>query len=390
MNGISFGFAQSVTGGGNAVPKPVNNAEELRKALAQLKPDGPTVIEIVAGKDKNAYDFGSGAGGTKQTIEVKARNLTLRPSGAPVLKNVRLSLDCNVSDNILISDLVFRSEGAADGARDAIDIVASKQGEANKVSRVRITHCSFNGYYDIAVDFNTDSEGPKVLATIDHCFFYDDVPGELGPGKAPFKNRGSINISAKDAPLGNAFVTVANNVYIDVWRRQPRVARECFAHIYNNLLYRWGFTNKPREEGEWRGMEVGGGKERVMNTVDGTALIQANRFIPWVERLGDDRELLIHKQAHVDLAGATPLPNRFDNEKGKEVSSPITVPSDLSVTLQLDRFYKDVDENFVVPAVTAKDKVAWGNVLREAGPTGVAIGKGDAREALQKFLEKAP
>ncbi len=395
MNGNAFGFAQGVTGGGEVPPKRVFNAADLRAALTGLKPNGPTVIEIVAGTDPNAFDFGSGSSGPKQSIRIEAKNVTLKPSGAAVLKNFRLVLDCTTADNILITDLAFRSDGAKDGARDAIDIVVERSSgkpAPNKRSRVWITHCSFSGYDDIAIDFDTDSKGPQVLTTIDHCLFYDDKPGLPGAKNTPFIDRGSINLGAHVAPLGNAYVTVANNVYIDVWRRLPRVARQGFGHIYNNLLYRWGYTEQPSDEGSWRGMEVGGGENAPTDgAVDGTVLIQANRFIPWAPKANDDRMLKIHPHTQVDLAGKDPLPNRFDDASGKPMAtSPVTVPRDRAVTLRLDKFYTNANDKLVAPTVTAADRVSWSGVLRDAGPRGVAINPGDPRFDLQKFLSAAP
>ena len=43
---------------------------------------------------------------------------------------------------------------------------------------------------------------------------------------------------------GNSAVTIAFNVFEDVWRRSPRIAQTGnFGHVFNNLLYHWGFGN---------------------------------------------------------------------------------------------------------------------------------------------------
>src|ERR1041385_7313136 len=104
MNEEAFGFAQGVTGGGAAAPTRVKNAAELRSALEALTVNSPPAVIEVVGVPPNdtAFDFGAGQGSAAQAINVSARNLTLRPFGGVVLKNVKLVIDCDVSDNILI------------------------------------------------------------------------------------------------------------------------------------------------------------------------------------------------------------------------------------------------------------------------------------------------
>src|ERR1051326_8077335 len=100
MNDGAFGFGQGVTGGSAAAaPTRVKNAAELRTALEALTPDSPpTIIELVGvPPNENAFDFGSGIG-KRQAVKLRARGLTLRPFGGVVLKNFRLAVDCDRSE----------------------------------------------------------------------------------------------------------------------------------------------------------------------------------------------------------------------------------------------------------------------------------------------------
>jgi hypothetical protein len=227
---------------------------------------------------------------------------------------------------------------------------------------VRITHCAFQGYFDIAID--SHSYRSKLLATIDHCLFFDSQPGEPKAPLTkkenffPFANRGAINISSyidertKQRKQGNSFVTVAFNVFVDVWRRCPRVGFPGnFGHVYNNLVYRWGVGNKdiPAINGAdtWNGMEVGN---------EGAALIQANRFIPWADKLG--RAIQTDDPTHV--IGTAPFPNEFDNSA--EALSGGTVATATEVT----KLYTDL--KLTEPTVQATGVVDWSDIGKQAGP----------------------
>ena len=397
MQDEAFGFAQGVTGGGSANPIRVKNAAELRGALEALTVDSPpAVIELVGvPPNENAFDFGSGTG-KQQAITIRARGLTLRPFGGVVLKNGKFVIDCDVSDNILITGLSFHSEGAADGARDAIDL-DSGGGAANPppASRVRITHCSFDGYFDIAVCSKTAPTSPRLLVTVDHCLFFDARPGLRGPEDADFFNRGAINFATeKDAGVkqGNAYVTVAYNAFIDVWRRSPRIARANRGHIFNNLLYRWGITDPKSPDpnnGTWRGMEVGGGVN-ANPTDDGTVLIQANRFIPWSEKTQVEPEIKIHPNSHVDVRGVPPRLNAFDTFEAKPVADgqPVpSVPEDRQIRIDTEAFYGDV--GLQAPQVVAMARVGWLALVQEAGPSSLFPSAGDPRRELVNLLQRA-
>ncbi|HET7436464.1 MAG TPA: hypothetical protein VFN10_17265, partial [Thermoanaerobaculia bacterium] len=148
-----------------------------------------------------------------------------------------------------------------------------------------------------------------------------------------FANRGAINITITEHGAGgNASFTVADNVFIDVWRRSPRVAEGNQAHIYNNLLFRVGKGNTEDNfangSNEWVGMETDNGAQ---------AAIQANRYIPWKEKLAVNKQISIGPDTDVDLGAeftdpndptkSTPdLTNEFDGANGT-VPSPPTVLS---------------------------------------------------------------
>jgi len=400
----AFGFAQGVTGGPAKPTRQVKNAAELRTALEALTADGPpATIDVVRNpSNENAFDFGSGKGAT-QTVAITARNLTISSSNGAVLKNVRLSIGVDVSDNILITGLSFHSAGAADGARDSIDLDSVGGKKARDVCRVRISHCAFDGYYDINICSKTAPNGPRLLVTIDHCLFFDAKPGLLGPKDkddepAGYKDRGAINFATdkdKKIKTGNAFITVANNVFIDVWRRLPRVARSNRGHVFNNLLYRWGYTDpkspdRTKPNGTWRGMEVGGG-ENANPEDDGVVLIQANRFIPWADKTDIEPEIKIHPNTTADLEGAPPLPNQFDTPQAKPVTKGKVPegPKKQQGTIDVTTFYDKLDLDLKAPAVVKAADVAWAGLVRAAGPPNFATAGGDPRAELLALLQKA-
>ncbi|MBV8516549.1 MAG: hypothetical protein JO197_04010 [Acidobacteria bacterium] len=266
MTTAAFGFGIGATGG-SGTPVTVKNRDELANAL-RSKLDGK-IIELAAG----TYDF----------TDLKKQDRTFTISGDPttirgragasvVVKNFQFIVNLDVRNRILIENIAFRSNGTKSGTRDGMDLVATVPGDNDRASRevssMRITQCSFDGYLDISIDSHNIAGRPALLVTVDHCLFFDSHPGQYGFGDTSFKDRGAVNIDVarktKKAARkpGNSKYTVANNVFLDVWRRSPRVAEKNFAHVYNNLLYRWGFTapDSPDPKNKtWRGMEVGGG-----------------------------------------------------------------------------------------------------------------------------------
>ena len=415
----SFGFGQNVTGGTAAEPIVVHDRAELVAELA--KPLDGKVIEIGA-RDGGNYDFRNAGAG--QQLVIAARNFTIRAQQNvnSVLQNVQLRVDLDRSDNILFENLTFRSDGAKDNARDAIVLVATRPAEgvtASGTASVRITRCSFDGHYDIAIDSQGVAGRPELLATIDRCLFFDSRPGRRGEGQAKFFNRGAINITVADAeddgdenadddgsssnkaqgneaprPLGNSRVTVAYNVFIDVWRRSPRVAEGNVAHVFNNLLYRWGFTESPSDDPTWRGMEVGGGVSGPRGN-NGRALIQANRFIPWDEKLDPTIAIKVHRGTSVDFGvtrsdpdqPATPddaRPNRFDTPQGGVPKTPQRPDAKGNLALiNIISLYGTL----TAPNVLRTGDVQWEtDILANAGPAG---GDATAKTRLQQVLQNA-
>lgn len=318
-----FGFGQGVTGGGDAAATPIAGKDMLMAKLSELtNSTTATVLELAPAN----YDFG----GAQLTI--RAKNLTIRAVPNVTLNNVNFTVDLDFSDNILLSALLFDSNGG-DGARDAIDIAATRPAGSTPspaTAKMRITGCAFTGYQDIAIDVATVKGRPRLLATIDHCLFYDAFPGLLSAADTSYQNRGAINVaSVRDGnthSLGDGFVTVALNVFIDVWRRSPRIAQGNVGHVYNNLLYRWGYTaaqstDRTNPNDTWRGMEIGGGDVNASKN-NGEALIQSNRFIPWAAKTELDMAVALNKNTVVDLGAldiadpVTARPNEFDDAEG--------------------------------------------------------------------------
>jgi hypothetical protein len=353
----AFGFGKDVEGGGQTPTMSVVSDEGLVKALKDLgDSDGPTVIGLKPG----SYSF------TKKEISIRARRLTLRPepgSSVPIiLQNASLKLDLERADDILIQDLFFYSDGEIGHPKDGI-LLDGDQGSRDSRSRVRITHCYFDGYRDMAIE--SRSHQSRLLATIDHCLFYD-----RNPGKGDFFNRGALNIASaidesgdtpppgqeKPRKEGNSFVTVAFNVFVDIWRRSPRVGFPGnFGHVFNNLVYRWGFNNETNDT--WRGMPVGNG---------GEALIEANRFIPWKEKL--ERAIQADDPERVDI-GSGELLNEFDKAEGTQDRA--VVPTGTFASFNAKKIYKlqGIANPDVSPTNTAN---LWQDIVRAAGPRGFA------------------
>ena len=378
-NDAAVGFGQGVTGGAAAAAiTAITSVAKLKKKLKDLGTGNTaTVLELQG--DGTAWDFGG------KVLDIGAQNLTIRGSStAFVLNNVTFAVDLDHASNILIQDLIFRGTGDKDDPRDGITVEASNtprnRGSVAAQSFLRITHCTFDGYYDIAVDTKSVFGKPRLYATIDGCLFFDSNPGLDGPGKSTFINRGALNLSALNNRNANSSFTVTRNVFVDVWRRSPRVAGGNFAHVFNNLLFRWGFTgpaSKPNAlhalNNTWRGMEVGGGDRDPDNS---QALIQANRFIPWVDKQQLDMAINIHPTTTVDLSSTTEDANEFDGPDGKLPPAPVdatgaalarpqpSVPTGATgTTLVAAALYLDLTP----PPVTTAATVDWTSLVTSAG-----------------------
>ena len=309
-----FGFGQDVTGGGSSQETVISNKDQLRNALRNLGP-GTSLANVVLTLNDADYDF---KGETEREFRISAKNLTIRSGfGQRVtLKNLGLVLDLVRIDNILIKGLAFHSDGDAE-PNDAILFDAEGQTEVdagNLRSDVRITRCTFDGYKDQAIEIRTRFSA--LLATIDNCYFFDS-----NPGQGDFVNRGAINVASVIREDGrrttaNSFVTVAYNYFENVWRRSPRAASDgTRVHAFNNLLYRWGFQKDGfTETPSWNGMPT----ELNFHKANGdavTAVIQANRFIPWAAK--QNKAIDPDAGTQVDIGKSTSLANRFDMPNGK-------------------------------------------------------------------------
>jgi pectate lyase len=335
-----------------------------------------TVLTLAA----NVYDF---TNESVQKYTIRAKNVTIQSAANArvVLQNFGLLLELDSIDNILIQDLLFRSNGNRDSTRDAIELTANKPtGSTTNVQRtdvqahVRITHCSFDGYFDICVDSRSYAGAPQLRATIDQCLFFDANPGEpstplAGETILPFTNRGAINFGSLEDPnnrggaqlVGNALVTVAYNVFVNIWRRCPRIATANFGHVYNNFLYQWGFGSRPpgtldKGTNTWRGMEIGGGDGVLGGGTNGTALIQANRFIPWQKKKAVADAIEMNPNTMVDLG---PALNEFDKPDGTVSSTPFPAGITLTDTHGIDR-----------TTVTIPDAAGWKAIINQSGPRG--------------------
>jgi pectate lyase len=363
-NDAAFGFGQNVTGGGTAVEPPITSRQELIDKLTNLgSSTTPTVLTLAAGD----YEFKHE---TQKTFTIGAKNLTLcAATGQRVqLKNFGLSLDLACVDNVLIENLAFHSDGDALPAECILfDGTNSSAGVTN---RVRITHCTFDGYKDIAIEMR--SYRSLVLATIDHCHFVDRHPGE----RLPFIDRGAINVASvidekttKRTP-GNSAVTIAFNLFEDVWRRSPRIAQTGnFGHVFNNLLYRWGFGNKEDAITSWNGVSIGNETYLTGETV---AAVHANRFIPWADKATGPaaRGAFEHDSNTRVNIGGQPFPNRFDKPDGRaDGNSPLAPAPDrrngFPAAVKVRERYQS--QGITPPMVTPADQVPWQTLIDRAG-----------------------
>jgi pectate lyase len=356
-----FGFGQNVTGGGTAQETMITSRDQLVAALNALSSStnvGPTVLTLAAAD----YEFDHQP---TREFHIGAQNLTIRGAAdqRAELRNLGLVLDLASIDNVLIQDLAFHSSGNI-GPKDGIvfDGTNSSTGFTN---HVRISHCCFDGYKDIAIEVR--SHLSLVLATIDHCYFADRHPGE----KPPFVDRGAINVASVidngTRLSGNSAVTIAFNVFEDVWRRSPRVAETGnFAHVFNNLLFRWGFGNKekPKPFDSWNGMEVGNAA---------VAAIHANRFIPWLDKADgqDASKALDHHDPDTQVnIGSQARPNRFDTSAGRQDNkSPLAPVPDrqngFPTIVNVRSRYQS--QSLTSPTVTPVAEVVWATVIAQAG-----------------------
>lgn len=391
MNGSDapFGFGQNVAIS-TTTPVTVTSKDQLRSTLATANTSttGTGTVILVDGNANADFDFK----GEDLAISGQKIAIRLKPGSKAVLRNVLFSIKLDTADDILLEDLVFRSNGGGKPT-DAIRILATAPAPAPvppatgpPPCKVRITHCSFDGYSDITIDTKTLTGRPRLLATIDHCLFFDARPGQEGRNNTTFVDRGAINVASLQPDRGNGAVTIAFNVYIDVWRRLPRVGGGNFVHVFNNLLYRWGYTKKDSNNETWRGMEIGGGD---LTTDNGKALIEANRFIPWKKKVDITREIAFNEGTEVDLS-ATTNPNEFDTPEGTPVAAGVTIPTvplDQVATFTRAGVYEDV--GLADPGAPAQaTAVDWKMLVQQAGSR-VLVADSRVKRGLKGVLKRA-
>ncbi|HKO58168.1 MAG TPA: hypothetical protein VJ276_20035 [Thermoanaerobaculia bacterium] len=402
VNDGFFGFGAQATGApqGTIITEP-KTVDQLRQVFLSLSVSGtpprPFFVSIAEGD----YDFG----GSEFIIRTRRLTFQANPNSRVVLKNLTLRIDLASIDRVLIRGLVFRSDRRT--SSDAIrlrpaDDATPTPGTTAKAN-VRIANCSFDGYKDMAICCRSASTFPQLLATIDHCFFFDSDPGQpntlpqnaADDVKLPFVDRGAINFGSLETPLqpgedptttnraqqpNNARVTIAENAFFEVWRRTPRIANGNFGHIFNNVVYRWGFGNndQPPKHGAntWRGIEIGGGEGVTGGGDNGSALIEANRFIPWKEKKELTDTITLNANTVVDI-GVTaskdqpPLmnqPNRFDDPDGnaRTVVFPPPTQGFSGFSFIGDTRYTDVGRQ--KPPVTPAGTADWIAIVQGAGP----------------------
>lgn len=203
------------------------------------------------------------------------------------------------------------------------------------------------------------------------------------PGNVRLNNLGLIldlNVASVILPGGvrttaNSYVTVAYNYFENVWRRSPRAAADgTHVHVFNNLLYRWGYqkdgvTSMP----SWNGVAVeldphqADQPEKVV-----MAVIQANRYIPG--RTSRTRRSITMRARRWDIAKSTTLANRFDKPSGESGNS-ILEPDGTFQTINVDAWYTGLTGpdgtslGYVAPPVKPTGEVDWIALARSAGPT---------------------
>jgi pectate lyase len=368
----AVGFGKNVTGGGTAAATAVTSADMLKQKLKTLgRSVTPTVLELQG--NGTVWNFGG------KELKIAASNLTIRASAtAFVLQNVKFIIDLDHATNILLQDLIFRGTESKRDARDGVTIIATNleknENGVDAESEMRITHCAFDGYYDISLDTKSVLGRAGLFATIDSCLFFDSRPGLNGPNNSTFVNRGALNLSALNKKNADSRFTVTRNVFVNVWRRCPRIAGGNFGHIFNNLLFQWGFTSPGSPDSTdptWLGMATGGGKDRAN---DGSmALIQANRFIPWVQKQGLNDAVQINATTTVDLSSGTDLANEFDLPAGTIPPLPAGATTPVQPTAQRGGSVATITPSTfytgtrTAPTVSAAGTFPWRTLVGAAG-----------------------
>lgn len=289
----AIGFASKATGGTGGKLIKVDSGKTsgsgtLKDAIDKANVStGSTIIQIASGVVIEPIK-----------LSVVASNLTIRGvDDTHVLGNVGLEFDFSRGNNIILSNLCFRSDEACEEdakQRDCIKILA----EAMKTTRqaIWIDRCRFEAYYDMCITSNSATapgRGP-LLITVSNCHFVDADPTNQNA-----RNHGAIGIhGVGDLKSGNTLATICNNHFRNVRRRSPRCSNGCFTHAFNNVLELWGAGASTDQV---NGMDSGNG---------GRLVAEAN----WFQAGAVTKEAI-----HVDgsgaalTVGAPPLQNVYKN-----------------------------------------------------------------------------
>jgi hypothetical protein len=396
-------------------------ADEIAALVAQLQTLGtagvasPRIQINIPGK---TYNF---TNATAQVFPIRKQGVTIRAVDGEnaILKNLQLQIDTDSANDIVIQDIAFRSDGGftGDNPIGPRDCIAFLSGGGTRPSpdprsriTVQITQCSFDGYFDIAIDSNVSVAAPLLYATVDRCLFFDDEPGkpqgtieQQGKDVRKFVNRGAINISSKaHTGVGNSLFVISNCVFIDIWRRIPRVAEGNKAIIYNNLMFRWGVGNNGNNSSngtnEWTG---------VVTDNNGEAIVLKNRFIPWrkKEELADT--IGIGPNTIVDVGnprtasskpGRTPitaradLTNEFDGPNGVPLSPQPSIGGRRVQVIDLAALYSGPALTGLTQPNPTTTSPNWMTILNGAGPPNFDRSAITAtlRTVLQNVLDQRP
>lgn len=252
----AIGFGQRVTGSGilvtnvgNSGPGTLADAIETvnRKSDADRDATFEIVIDLPEGKviEANSTD-----------LMITARNLTIRAERGAIKSNF-LVFDCKRSDNVILRNLRFKSEGSKVNNSTTNDNIHFDATKGRGPKGFWIDHCEFEAYFDVSITSNsTDLAGePPLLITISNCRFFDRNPND-----PVHKNHGGIGIADSRKEFGrsvrtNTYATVCNNVFDHVRRRSPRSSGLTVVHAFNNVLLDWGTNDATAEQ--QNGMEVG-------------------------------------------------------------------------------------------------------------------------------------
>lgn len=274
----AIGFGQKVTGGGDTPARIIvtrvgstGTGITLAKAIDMANKASKRSAGYPAQEILIAPLDGTEVPPHTADLTVTARNLTIRAANGVTINRNHLVFDCETSDNVILTNLSFTSDGESDPP-DTISIDGTR---GRHGTGFWIHHCSFEAYRDLSITSNTrDIRGARpLLITVSHCRFHDADPN----GQA-HRNHGALGIHGyehknKVDKHTNAYATVVRNVFDHVRRRSPRSSHLTVVDAFNNVLLDWGTnrTGTDATDAQQNGMEAGHA---------GILLASANYFKP--------------------------------------------------------------------------------------------------------------